>query len=229
MNKAGTVWCWGANAEGQVGDGTREDRNTPAKVTALAEPAVAIAAGTSHTCAALASGILKCWGGNTDGQVGDGSTTGKASPTTVQLFGPALRATKVYSRGSHTCALSHADGLYCWGRNADGQLGDNSHTSRASPVPINLAQKIILGTPTKLAPGATAQLDAVASSGLAVTLQSLTPTRCTLSGNTLSILPTAPTGTQCTIEAVQPGANPHPEGGSYRPAPKRRVSIKIEP
>ena len=77
----GTVWCWGANFFGQVGDGSTIPRKSPVQVTALGTSAVAIFAGFYNTCARKADGSVWCWGRNTFGQVGDGTgDTPKVSP-----------------------------------------------------------------------------------------------------------------------------------------------------
>lgn len=77
-----TVKCWGANASGQLGGGTRNARSTPVSVKGLTN-AVAIAAGGGHSCAWLSNGKAKCWGSNNSGQLGNGTTTGHLTPVTV--------------------------------------------------------------------------------------------------------------------------------------------------
>ncbi|MGC9079924.1 MAG: RCC1 domain-containing protein, partial [Nanopusillaceae archaeon] len=77
-----TVWCWGSNYFGQLGDGTREDRHTPVKVQNLSN-VIAIAAGWYHTCALLYDGTVWCWGDNDDGQLGDGTNITRYTPVKV--------------------------------------------------------------------------------------------------------------------------------------------------
>ncbi len=70
----GDVWCWGRNPDGRLGDGTTEDRGEPVAVQGLAAHAVQVACGLSHTCALDAGGDVWCWGANSRGQLGDGTT-----------------------------------------------------------------------------------------------------------------------------------------------------------
>ena len=78
----GTVWCWGANESGELGDGTTTDRGSPTEISGLTG-VIAIAAGNLHACALLGAGTVECWGWNVYGQVGDGTTTSRLSPTPV--------------------------------------------------------------------------------------------------------------------------------------------------
>jgi alpha-tubulin suppressor-like RCC1 family protein len=82
----GLVYCWGWNAGGQLGDGTRLDKSQPTAVSGLSE-AVAIAGGGFHSCAQTRTGSVLCWGSNDSGQLGDGSTVDHALPA---LAGPFL-------------------------------------------------------------------------------------------------------------------------------------------
>ncbi len=129
----GGVKCWGWNDYGQVGDNSIAQRWIPVNVTGLATGVSGIAAGNGHTCAVLLGGGVKCWGDNTYGQVGDG-TSANTRLTPVDVSGPA-GASKVYAGGLHTCA-SIGGGLTCWGLNSNGQLGDNSIMQRPTPVDV---------------------------------------------------------------------------------------------
>lgn len=82
MRSDGTVWCWGYNYEGELGDGTFAVRSTPAPVHGLAG-VTSIAAGNQHYCAAKSDGSAWCWGYNYYGQLGDGTTTSNAYPVKV--------------------------------------------------------------------------------------------------------------------------------------------------
>jgi alpha-tubulin suppressor-like RCC1 family protein len=81
----GGVSCWGDNQFGALGDGTTTSRLTPVAVQGLGGAAVAVSAGDDHTCAVLANGNLQCWGRNDQGQLGDGTTTQRTTPVTVQF------------------------------------------------------------------------------------------------------------------------------------------------
>jgi alpha-tubulin suppressor-like RCC1 family protein len=131
---SGTVFCWGENKYGQLGDGTNDNLSTPAPVIGLGEPAARIAAGWRQTCAALVDGSLKCWGWNFYGQLGEGSTANRNKPVSVQgLKGKAVTVAGGYG---HTCVILESGEIYCWGLNQDGQLGNR--TNLDSPVPVKV-------------------------------------------------------------------------------------------
>jgi alpha-tubulin suppressor-like RCC1 family protein len=132
---AGGVKCWGANFSGQLGDGTNANHNTPTDVSGLGLPVTALAAGGSHTCALSAGGAVKCWGTNFTGQLGDGSNVGRNAP--VDVLGLPRRVTAIAVGGSHTCALSAAGAVSCWGTNSSGQLGDGTRAHRNVPVAVS--------------------------------------------------------------------------------------------
>lgn len=151
----GAVRCWGRNDSGQLGNGAAgTDSSSPVNVTGLdglaaATRAVAIAAGGNHSCAVTAAGALMCWGENAFGQVGDASTTDRSTPVAVALSGGATPAS-VELGGEHSCAVTAAGAVQCWGRNDSGQVGDGTTTDRTSPVVIALsgavnASRVALG------------------------------------------------------------------------------------
>jgi alpha-tubulin suppressor-like RCC1 family protein len=93
-------------------------------------PVAEIAAGVHHSCARMARGGVRCWGGNTSGQLGAGAGADRPSPPAVDVVSGAAA---IAVGGSHTCALSSDGGVRCWGGNASGQLGDGSTTARSAP------------------------------------------------------------------------------------------------
>lgn len=137
-----TVWCWGRNDHGQLGDSTVEPRNVATEVQTDADPAqdhplgnvIALAAGSDFTCAVLVGGGVSCWGANGHGQLGTGSTFDAHLPVAV----PGLPApvTSLTAGDAHVCAALNDDSLRCWGGNASGQLGDGSYADRLSPTVI---------------------------------------------------------------------------------------------
>src|SRR5262249_34768238 len=119
----GSVKCWGHNDSGQLGNGTRADRLTPVTVSGLGG-VTAIAGGDSHTCALTRSGGVECWGQNDNGQLGDGTTTGHLTPAAVSGLGSGVVA--IGAGNAHSCALTSAGAVECWGFNGNGELGDGT-------------------------------------------------------------------------------------------------------
>lgn len=127
----GTIWCWGANGKGQLGDGTTTSRPTPAQVGADSDWAT-ITAGSAHVCATKDDGTAWCWGGNANGQLGDGTVVDRSTPTQV---GAATGWTSVSAGDRHSCGV-RAGTLWCWGANESSQLGDGTGTSRLLPTQV---------------------------------------------------------------------------------------------
>jgi alpha-tubulin suppressor-like RCC1 family protein len=123
-----TIYCWGNNHVGQLGDGTLEDRSTPTLATL--PPSVRVVAGAFHTCALGTDANVRCWGYNTDGQVGDGTTTQRESPVMV-----ATNVAELAAGDHHACARSGGQ-VSCWGSNEMGEIGDGTLDVRTSPVAV---------------------------------------------------------------------------------------------
>lgn len=135
LHKNETVSCWGKNDHGQLGDGSRLDRNTPSLVPNLTG-VKHVAAGSNHTCIHRGDDTIRCWGSDSRRQLGLGGAAGdKDVPTLV----PGLyEAINIAAGGDSTCALMTDGWIRCWGANEHGQLGDESDTDRAVPVPIKM-------------------------------------------------------------------------------------------
>lgn len=129
---AGEIHCWGENAFGQLGDGTRVSRPFATRVSG-AESFTQVVAGTAHTCALATSGKAYCWGNNSDGQLGDGTRTSSMRPVLVEGSETFVSLT---AGSSHTCGLTPSGAAYCWGGNGRGQLGDGSTGSQSVPTAV---------------------------------------------------------------------------------------------
>ncbi|ACL23603.1 RCC1 domain-containing protein [Chloroflexus aggregans] len=135
LMSSGGVWCWGLNNRGQLGDGSYTDSSTPVAVGGLPSGVMAIAAGNYHTCALTGSDGVWCWGTNSDGQLGDGTTTNRSTP--VAVSGLPSGVTAIAAGNYHTCALTSSGGVWCWGYNLSGQLGDGTTTNRSTPGAVS--------------------------------------------------------------------------------------------
>jgi alpha-tubulin suppressor-like RCC1 family protein len=133
----GIVMCWGDNALGRLGKGTT------AKISAkpVAVPnikAVAVVAGGFHTCALLSDGTIKCWGSGSDGQLGNGIVGPGGNPDPQQVLGLS-GAIAVAAGNGHTCAILADRTVRCWGRNSEGQLGNDTISSKGIPTPVKVS------------------------------------------------------------------------------------------
>jgi len=128
----GTLWAWGNNEEGQLGDGTETDRDHPVQVDNSNDWA-AVSAGHGHTVALKQEGTLWAWGWNSDGQLGNGTKTSRSAPVQV---GPAKDWASASAGWNHTVALKADSTLWVWGNNKYGQLGDGTRTDRSNPVQV---------------------------------------------------------------------------------------------
>jgi alpha-tubulin suppressor-like RCC1 family protein len=138
----GAVKCWGANDNGQLGDNSIVQRQTAVDVVGLSSGVVSVVTGATHSCALTTSGGVTCWGGNSNGQLGDGTNTQRLTPVNVTGLSSGVRA--IAAGDNHTCALTNAGGVKCWGQNTTGQIGDGTQTDRWTPVNVTgLASGVI--------------------------------------------------------------------------------------
>jgi alpha-tubulin suppressor-like RCC1 family protein len=140
---SGTAYCWGNNGSGQLGIGSTTSTTSAVAVTTATgilsgRTVTSVAAGTSHSCA-VADGLAFCWGTNTNGQLGDASTTQHTAPFAVSTSGVLNgRTVSAISAGdAHTCAVADAS-AYCWGLTTNGRVGNGvtTATNQSSPVAV---------------------------------------------------------------------------------------------
>jgi len=144
LKEDGTVWAWGYNYGGDLGDNTTTDRYVPVQVlgsggVGFLTDVTTVTAGGWHTAALKNDGTVWAWGWNTNGQLGDNTTTDRYTP--VQVLGPGgvgflTDVTTVTAGGCHTAALKEDGTVWTWGANWNGQLGDNTTTTRHTPVQV---------------------------------------------------------------------------------------------
>ena len=139
LTTGGLVWAWGLNSNGQVGDGTTTQRNSPVPLTTLSGME-AISAGALHSLALQNNGTVWAWGCNSNGQLGDGTTTQEAAPEQLStLTGMVAVSAGAY----HSIGLRNDGTVWVWGDNDNGQLGDGTTTQEASPEQLTTLSGII--------------------------------------------------------------------------------------
>ncbi len=136
--KAGTVWCWGANESGELGNDTTTASAIPVQVSGLSAVSdIApgqLAAGYEHACA-ISGGGVQCWGNNGTGQLGNDSTTNSSVPVAVTNLTSGVIA--IGAGVGHSCAITSAGAVMCWGWNNHGELGNGTTTDSATPVAVS--------------------------------------------------------------------------------------------
>jgi|GEM_PF-1596631 len=131
---SGNPQCWGGNQVNQLGIDATGSYFAPSALTGLANVTQVAAAQSGHGCALKSDGTVNCWGLNTYGQVGDGTTTTRSTPVAVTLAGTA---TQVVNGANFSCALLSTGSVQCWGLGTSGQLGNGSGASATSPVTVS--------------------------------------------------------------------------------------------
>ena len=136
LNASGTsgpAYAWGYNADGELGNGSLTESSTPMPVS-LPSGVTAIAAGGSHSLAIDSNGQLYAWGSNSFGELGNASTASSNVPVPVSLP-TGVTATTIAAGYQHSLAIGSDGGLYAWGLNVYGQLGNGSFTTSPNPTP----------------------------------------------------------------------------------------------
>ncbi len=137
LDSNGQLYTWGQNGSGEVGDGTTTTRNAPVAVSTTGllsgKNITAISSAYSKSMALDSNGRVYAWGSNAYGQLGDGTTTDRSSPTLVTGLS-GITITGISSSATHSLAIDNTGKAYAWGLNTSGQLGDGTTTNRLSPV-----------------------------------------------------------------------------------------------
>ena len=145
VSSNGSVYAWGLNTSGQLGNGTTTNSSIPVQVKDVAGTGVlagitSVAAGTNHSVAVSSNGSVYAWGNNGLGQLGNGSTT-TPSRTPVQVLGVGgsgvlAGITSVAAGTNHSVAVSSDGSVYAWGDNSQGQLGNGTIARSLTPVRV---------------------------------------------------------------------------------------------
>ena len=148
----GTLWSWGRNDDGELGDGTTANKSIPIRVQKKPEEGPlannttkwkAVSAGAFHTVGLAEDGALWSWGYNGNGELGDGTTTNRNTPVRVQqkteaetFVNNTTKWKAVSGGGAHTVGLAEDGSLWSWGKNDKGQLGDGTKIAKSTPVRV---------------------------------------------------------------------------------------------
>jgi alpha-tubulin suppressor-like RCC1 family protein len=130
----GSLWAWGINTNGRLGDDTITDRSSPVSVVGGFSDWIAASAGNRHNLGVRANGSLWAWGNNGSGVLGDDTITDRSSP--VSVVGGFSDWVSASAGGYHSLGVRTNGSLWAWGDNGQGRLGDNTVTSRRSPVSV---------------------------------------------------------------------------------------------
>ncbi len=128
----GSLWCWGAGGQGQLGAGNTTSRSYPVRESSNATNWVSVSNGGSHACALKNNASLWCWGVGTQGQLGTGNTGQQTSPT--REVSNATNWANVSAGNSYTCAVKNDGSLWCWGTGGSGRLGTGDNNQQNSPI-----------------------------------------------------------------------------------------------
>ena len=140
LKNDGTLWAWGTNESGQLGDGTIINKPSPTQI-GTATNWVNIALGASHSLGITAEGKLWAWGSNNVAQLGDGTFIQRTTPT---LIGTSTNWVSISAGGGHSLGITSDGKAWCWGKNDFGQLGDGTLIDKTIPTQIGLASNWLM-------------------------------------------------------------------------------------
>jgi alpha-tubulin suppressor-like RCC1 family protein len=131
---SGMLKCWGSNLSGELGNGMTNMFAAPVTISGPAGGWASVSAGAAHTCALSHNGEMTCWGGNWDGQVGDGTFSGRSTPARVNGLGQGI---SISAGWYHSCGVTSVGSAVCWGYNGGGQLGART-SDYQSAIPVTV-------------------------------------------------------------------------------------------
>jgi alpha-tubulin suppressor-like RCC1 family protein len=129
-----TIKCWGDGQSGQIGDGAATSRTTPVLVSGITNATRILATNGSASCALLSDQTIMCWGYNGFGKLGDGTTTNRSTPVSVNGISNAIN---ISGGDLSMCALLSDQSVKCWGKNDYGQIGNGTYTNSLSPTTVS--------------------------------------------------------------------------------------------
>jgi alpha-tubulin suppressor-like RCC1 family protein len=154
------AYCWGGNANGQLGNSSAISSSTPVAVTssgALAGKTLTqITTGQAFTCALDSNGAAYCWGANGSGQMGNSTNFQSLVPVAVTASGvlSGKTLTQVTAGAAYVCALDSSGTAYCWGANGNGEVGNNSTVNSTAPAAVTTSGVLSGKTLTQVSAGA---------------------------------------------------------------------------
>lgn len=142
-----TLYCWGSNSSGQLGNGTTTNSTVPVAVDTSGvlsgKTITSVTAAGASACAVTADRWAYCWGNNNKGQLGNGTTTNSSVPVAVSRgaipTGVGIASISPEFVHSHTCAVGTDKKAYCWGYNNYGNLGNGTTTDALTPIAVSTA------------------------------------------------------------------------------------------
>ena len=170
----GTVYAWGQNTYGQLGNNTMINANAPVSVQTIGTPMagkiiIQLAAGNSQSVALASDGTIYAWGWNRYGQLGNGTTVDTRIPVAVKVTGTPMAGkviAQVAASNAHTLAVASDGTVYDWGWNQYGQLGNNTTTNSSVPVAVQTTGTPMVGKViSQVTSGGSANSLALASDG----------------------------------------------------------------
>ena len=130
----GTLWLWGINSNGQLGDNTISVKYSPVQTLTGGTNWKQAACGQGHTLVIKTDGTLWAWGSNSSGQLGDNTVANKSSPVQISAGGVNWKQVASGNASYYSAAIKTDGTLWAWGSNSSGQLGDNTVANKSSPV-----------------------------------------------------------------------------------------------